>query len=568
MKPVFDLEDCTCIKCGRDISDDSVVYHHVLSTYSVCCNCAKEKPTGFCEYIVKDRTSHLVLTKYTFGKLEDSIYEIGYAENKDDTLKFYVERERSNSDSIESFYSSIGLKNLLLEKEDGHYALYFRELPIKPAPKFVTEDKCINKVLGNFTEIAATSKLLYLVDRYDNLRGISSASLELMDDLCLETYNIASKAYTLDELKVKYGGLEAELNHSLAEFTPRELYEYCRTRIKGQDSELKKAVYLVYSYLKLVAEKKRFTAQNWILTAPSGSGKTEFFRSVRDFFEEHNVPVPVSQVDLSHLTPEGYKGANATVAIPKSLVEKKRDAKGVGICFLDEADKKCLPFDTDKSWNNALQANLLTILEGKTFQVELEGERGYFEFDSGLTMFVLMGSFQELRHKKANPEPVKEKRLGFNSDIFTEDKKPEDLYDNITISDMVEGGMQEEFAGRISQVINFHKLSEEDMRDVIKSKAEEISAQIGANIELSEKAESELLKISYGALGIRNPMNKIRELAQNALAEIFFDDDFGETEKTVVIDSLTDARVKRHKTSAKTVSSEGYRYRVLVEEEY
>ena len=106
------------------------------------------------------------------------------------------------------------------------------------------------------------------------------------------------------------------------------------------------------------------------------------------------------------------------------------------------------------------------------------------------------------------------------------------------------------------------------MRDVIKSKAEEISAQIGANIELSEKAESELLKISYGALGIRNPMNKIRELAQNALAEIFFDDDFGETEKTVVIDSLTDARVKRHKTSAKTVSSEGYRYRVLVEEEY
>ena len=103
MKPVFDLEDCTCIKCGRDISDDSVVYHHIMSTYSVCCNCAKEKPTGFCEYIVKDHTSHLVLTKYTFGKLEDSIYEIGYAENKDDTLKFYVERERSNSDSIESF---------------------------------------------------------------------------------------------------------------------------------------------------------------------------------------------------------------------------------------------------------------------------------------------------------------------------------------------------------------------------------------------------------------------------------------------------------------------------------
>lgn len=340
-------------------------------------------------------------------------------------------------------------------------------------------------------------------------------------------------------------GLSKCVAEALTTFKPNELLEYCQGRVQGQGIQLKMAVYYIYRYMQSVALCDPFNAQNWILTAPSGSGKTEFFRAVKDFFEQHNIPIPVVQIDLSQITEEGFKGSNSS-AIPKRILYDSPNSGGIGICFLDEADKKCIPSYTShgNDVNAAVQSNLLTLIEGIKLKVEMDDS--IEDFDSNLTMFVLMGAFQAARHKKNH----KERRLGFLSDVDgndcnTTDRTADSFYDDLTIQDMIDFGMQEEFAGRLVQVINFHKLSPKAMRKLIRCKANEISNEIGIGIQITKAAESALLDIAFGSLGVRRPMNLIRELVQNAVAAVFFENGFDSGTDKVVIESLERAKIVR-----------------------
>lgn len=40
---------------------------------------------------------------------------------------------------------------------------------------------------------------------------------------------------------------------------------------------------------------------NTIITAPSGCGKTETFRAIRDYFRKHNINLPIYQYDMIKL---------------------------------------------------------------------------------------------------------------------------------------------------------------------------------------------------------------------------------------------------------------------------
>lgn len=151
----------------------------------------------------------------------------------------------------------------------------------------------------------------------------------------------------------------------LKTFTPEKMLRYCEHRIQGQGKELKKAVYAVYKYLQSVAKGEPFYADNWMLIGISGSGKTEFFRAIRDFFKLYDIPVSVVQIDLSNVTETGFKGAEPN-SIPQRVIEENPNTRGVGICFLDEADKKCVASygSNNVNVNAAVQANLLTMIEG------------------------------------------------------------------------------------------------------------------------------------------------------------------------------------------------------------
>ena len=106
-------------------------------------------------------------------------------------------------------------------------------------------------------------------------------------------------------------------------------------RIIGQP-ELSIVLASVYSYLSAKAngEKAKFDV---LLAAPSGCGKTETFRALRDYFKDRIPSLPLSQVDMTQVTEEGYKGKNTNSII--SVLLDHTETNGVGIIWLDEFDK-------------------------------------------------------------------------------------------------------------------------------------------------------------------------------------------------------------------------------------
>lgn len=319
-------------------------------------------------------------------------------------------------------------------------------------------------------------------------------------------------------------------------------------RVQGQDAELKKAVYAIYKYIQDVAEGRLTHADSWMLTAPSGSGKTEFFRTIRDLFGMYHIAIPVVQIDLSQITETGYKGDNVST-IPEKILAMNPDTDGTAICFLDEADKKFVPSygSHGVDINAAIQSNMLTLIEGTCLKVDVNDmERN---FDSNKTMFILMGAFQNIRNEKNNSvcKDHKYLPLGFGVDYDTDDDSSEaedKFHEDITMQEIIDHGMIDELAGRMTQLINFHRLSDDDMRALIKCKVGEISDEMGIHIELSVSAEEELLGISFGSLGVRRPMNIIKELSRAAVAEVFFDDGFDPCADKVVINSIDSALIE------------------------
>lgn len=125
------------------------------------------------------------------------------------------------------------------------------------------------------------------------------------------------------------------------------------------------------------------------------------------------------------------------------------------------------------------------------------------------------------------------------------DQMDDSFFEDLSLQDMIDFGMREELAGRMVQVVNFHRLSEAAMRDLIRYKANEISEDMGITIEMTETAVEDFLDISFGSLGVRRPMNMIRELVQNAVAEVFFEGSFDIKQDRIIIDSTDAAQIER-----------------------
>ena len=117
------------------------------------------------------------------------------------------------------------------------------------------------------------------------------------------------------------------------------------------------------------------------------------------------------------------------------------------------------------------------------------------------------------------------------------------------MKDMVEQGMLEELAGRISISVNFHKLSEDDMRRVICSKAAQISRERGIMIELAPQAVDAFMTVAYTNLGVRAPMNLMTDLVFETLARHTLDGGFDRNRDMIVIEGKSSARVKKRKNT-------------------
>lgn len=304
----------------------------------------------------------------------------------------------------------------------------------------------------------------------------------------------------------------------------KDFYAYMAHRVKGQP-ELVKVLAGVYTYLSCIAEGKT-TDSNMLLAAPSGCGKTETFRALRDYFREEIPDLPVYQVDMTSITEEGYKGADVKeIVLPLVMCD---EPDGIGLVFLDEFDKKLIPSYTSSGTNvnAAIQAQILTLLEGRKMRVPYDGDEE--EIDTTNTMFVGLGSFDVCREKRT----VKTHALGFGS--IEEDSI--DHYDEITREEMIELGATNELLGRFSSIVNYYKLSDAVVDEIIDRNVERITHDFGYHMTITKEKRTELHNSANGKFGCRLLYNDIRDQALTTYAGLLMEN----TERdacTIVLDA-------------------------------
>jgi hypothetical protein len=260
----------------------------------------------------------------------------------------------------------------------------------------------------------------------------------------------------------------------------------------------------VYFYIKNIVEGNDISS-NVILAAPSGSGKTETYRALRDYFKKHIPKLPVIQKDFTGITQEGYKGED-TRSIIEPLI--KADMGGIGLVFMDEFDKRLIPSITGDgdNMNNAIQSQILTLIEGCV----RDG------IDTSKTMFIGMGSFDACRKKK---ETVP-KGIGY----IVKMEGATNHYADITLNDALSLGAIPELLGRFTTIINYYELSCGAVERIINMNVKKVSKVFGTKVRISRKFKEYLHSKAYTEFGCRYIYNILYEETSRLVEELLMND--------------------------------------------
>lgn len=314
----------------------------------------------------------------------------------------------------------------------------------------------------------------------------------------------------------------------------REFEKDIAQRVIGQ-SELSKVLAGIYCYFLNLSKGKQ-NMYNILIIAPSGCGKTETYRAIRDYFKTHIRDLPISQVDLTQITTEGFKGKD-TNWIVKHLLEHK-ETNGVGIVFLDEFDKKIHPTYTahSENINLTIQGQLLTMIEGSIIYEEVN-KSSSVSINTENTLFIALGSFNEIRRQKG--ELAKRQINGFGQEV---QGKAQLHYTPITREEIIELGGSYELLGRFPVMVNYQQLSKEAVNLIINKMLREIGQAMNIHVELSKTFREKLIASADTGYGCR----KFTSLIMEALLPMYAESlRRGDSQKCkIVIESETTSHLR------------------------
>ena len=281
-----------------------------------------------------------------------------------------------------------------------------------------------------------------------------------------------------------------------------------KERVLGQKN-LSQVTYNVFMWLRGLAENCEIR-NNAIIVAPSGCGKTETYRTIRDILKKEIADIPVVQLDATKLTAEGFKGMD-TDEFMQPIITKS--VNGIAIVVLDEIDKRLLP-DHNASGDNvnaSIQSQLLTLIEGTEMQAEIDGE--IYKINTANTLFVAAGAFQFIRDKRKTENKINERNrnsIGFHSTLQECNKKIVKEEDDISLEEIIEYGAMNEFIGRFTTVINLHKLDLESVKKIICRYAADFGKSLKCTIMVSDTLAEEIyqnyLNSGLGCRILRNQL--------------------------------------------------------------
>ena len=274
-----------------------------------------------------------------------------------------------------------------------------------------------------------------------------------------------------------------------------DLSEYLKDRVMGQ-SDIDLIVSNIYVYLRNIW-RGLDQNNNMIITAPSGTGKTETYRALKDYFKDAIPKLPIFLIDATQLTPSGYKGSNLDEVLAPLFMTN--DTEPPAIIFIDEIDKRIMPSGGSNDFGINVQHNLLTILEGGNItDTNRRGERPR-TISTANVLFIGLGSFDEYRRVKTD-----KRGIGF----INEETK--DTYLTLTPEIMLDAGATPELMGRFPFVMNYNRLEEKDLKQIIKKCIDGYSIMYDCDIDLKKNYERKLLLLADSKFGCRAIKNKLQ----------------------------------------------------------
>lgn len=300
----------------------------------------------------------------------------------------------------------------------------------------------------------------------------------------------------------------------------REMLSYVQSRVMGQE-DIVSVVTNIYTHLRRMIDQTpnmriqtRSSSNNMLLCAPSGCGKTETYRAIKDYFADRIPLLAVHIVDVSSLTPAGFRGSE-----PSSVVAPLvgYGSEPIAIVFMDEFDKICTPsYTADHSdMHLEVQHNILTMVEGSRV------ETACGVIDTKNILFIGAGSFDGFRKVRESNE---KSEIGFQKD----ENKKSDHYAPVTRENIITAGGCYELIGRFSYIVNYHPLDKEIVLNIIDRNRELIANDFGCELILERKVLTELCEQAGSKFGCRLLDSLMRDPVLKAYGDALQSDAYGD----------------------------------------
>lgn len=295
-------------------------------------------------------------------------------------------------------------------------------------------------------------------------------------------------------------------------FDAKKLINELKSKVIGQDKAIEDIVSILWQ------NTRSNVKNNILLIGPTGVGKTEMIRIIAK-----KLNIPTVMVDATTLTASGYVGKS----VNDIIIELVRNANqnlaqaSRGIIFIDEIDKKSGLPGNGEIRTEAIQDELLKLLEDNSYSINLGDEfQPYYQTISTKNITIIAsGAFTELLENRTNTKS----KIGFKDKINSPTKQ-----EPITTEELYKFGLKKELLGRFPNIIELKPLSPKELIEILKNKnnqtlqekinlLKELKIEVKIEEDLYQEIAKEAIRKNIGARGLvsavenvfKEPMSKI-----------------------------------------------------------